>query len=156
MNNTPTTPFPGRLLGIDHGTKVIGLATCDRIGLLATPYKLIVRKSRQEDFAQIQAFIEAEGIVGVVVGLPPRPPDFVGTSQADIVKKWARRLARAVSVPIYFWDEGLSSVDAASLLHQGGQRLPARIDAQAAAVILQSFLDAIREGMSFPEPIPKT
>lgn len=146
-------PFPGRLLGIDHGTQVIGLATCDRIGLIATPYSLIYRGTREEDFAIINEVIEEENIAGIVLGLPPRPPDFEGTSQSDIVRRWGRRLAAAVSIEVFFWDEGLSSFDAEQLMIDVGKRRPARIDAHAAAVILQSFLDAMREGHRWPRPI---
>lgn len=145
--------FPGRLLGIDHGTRVIGLAICDFTGLIASPLQVIHRKSRQEDFDLINAIIAREDIVGCVVGLPPRPPDFIGRSQSDIVERWTRRLARQVDVPLYYWDEGMSSYDAQQLLRDAGKKQPERIDAYAAAVILQSFLDAIREGQPWPEPV---
>jgi RNase H-fold protein (predicted Holliday junction resolvase) len=54
---------------------------------------------------------------------------------------------------VYLWDEGLSSVDAEEQLRDVGKRIPERVDAYAAAVILQSFLEAIREGATFPEPL---
>ncbi|PJF43771.1 MAG: Holliday junction resolvase RuvX [Phototrophicales bacterium] len=146
--------FPGRLLCIDHGTKFIGLATCDRIGLIATPYKVIKRKTRQVDFEQIKAIIQKEDIAAVIVGLPPRPHDFVGTSQSDIVRKWTKRLVKQLNVPVYHWDEGLSSYDAEVTMRETlGKSQPKRIDAHAAAVILQSFLDALREGQPWPKPI---
>lgn len=145
--------FPGRLLGIDHGLKVIGLATCDRTGFLATPLTILKRTSKQADFAFITSVIKREEIVGVVVGLPPRPPEFVGVSQSTVVQNWAKRLAAVIAVPVYLWDEGLSSVDATELLRGSGKKLPDRIDAYAAAVILQSFLDARREGLPFPTPL---
>lgn len=145
--------FPGRLLGIDHGTKVIGFASCDAIGLIATPLGILKRKSKKEDFAYINQLIEKEQFVGIVLGLPPRPHDFVGHSQSDTVLLWANRLLAAIHIPVYLWDEGLSSVDAEEQLRDVGKRVPERIDAYAAAVILQSFLEAIREGASFPEPL---
>lgn len=147
--------FPGKLLGIDHGLKIIGLATCDPTGLIAAPYGILERKSKQEDFGYLNRVIAQERIVGIILGLPPRPPDFEGFAQADKVKNWAQYLLGAVSVPIHFWDEGLSSVDAETLLHMAGKRSTQRIDAYAATVILQSFLDALREGFPFPEPIEK-
>lgn len=142
--------FPGRLLCIDHGIKFIGLATCDSTGLIATPYQVLERKSRQQDFDALQAVIQRESVVGIVVGLPPRPDDFIGTSQSDIVRKWTQRLLRVVDLPIYFWDEGLSSEDAEEALRAQGKRIPERIDAHAAAVILQTMLDAMREGIPWP------
>lgn len=146
-------PFPGRLLGIDHGEKVIGLATCDAIGLIATPLTILKRKSKKEDFAYLNQLIKQEGFVGVLLGLPPRPPDFVGHSQSDTVLLWAKRLVATIDIPVYLWDEGLSTVDAEDQLRDVGKRMPERVDAYAAAVILQSFLDAVREGTNFPEAL---
>jgi putative Holliday junction resolvase len=145
--------FPGRLLCIDHGEKVIGFATCDAIGLIATPLNILKRKSKKEDFAFISQLIEQEKFVGVLLGLPPRPPDFVGYSQSDTVLLWGKRLVAVIDIPVYLWDEGLSSVDAEEQLRDVGKRIPERVDAYAAAVILQSFLDAVREGAMFPEPL---
>lgn len=143
--------FPGRLLGIDHGLQVLGFATCDAIGLIAAPHSIRHRTSKQEDFAHINRLLEQERIAAIILGLPPRPPDFEGYSQSDTVRLWGQRLVASVQVPIYLWDEGLSSVDAEEYLHTIGKRTPERIDAYAAAVILQTFLDAIREGMPWPD-----
>lgn len=145
--------FPGRLLGIDHGIKYLGFAICDRIGLIARPLMVWERKSKLEDFTFIQHLIHQEEAVAVVLGLPPRPPEFVGYSQQDTVKLWAQRLYAAIALPIYLWDEGFSSEDALERFAEIGQRAPERIDAHAAAVILQSFLEAIREGTPWPEPL---
>ena len=147
-----TFSFPGPILGIDHGLKVIGLAL-SKTGYFAKPHALITRKSKAEDFHKINQVIADEGITAIVLGLPPVPPDFVGHSQADTVRNWADYLANALKhdLPIYFWDEGLSSVDAETLLDATGQSRPDRVDAHAAAVILQSCLDALREGHPAPE-----
>ncbi|MCB9435872.1 MAG: Holliday junction resolvase RuvX [Anaerolineales bacterium] len=145
--------FPGRLLGIDHGLQVLGFATCDAIGLIATPHSIHHRTSKQEDFAHINRLLEQERIAAIILGLPPRPPDFEGYSQSDTVRLWGQRLAATIQVPIYLWDEGLSSADAEENLHTIGKRVPERIDAYAAAVILQTFLDALREGTSWPDPL---
>ncbi|NDJ84611.1 MAG: Holliday junction resolvase RuvX [Chloroflexi bacterium] len=144
--------FPGRLLGIDHGLKYLGFATCDPTGLIATPLQVLERRSKREDFAIVNEIIAAQRSVAIVLGLPPRPPDFVGYSQADTVRNWAKHLWHAVHIPIYLWDEGFSSVDAEAALQSAGKRPPGRIDAHAAAVILQTFLDAIREGRPWPAP----
>ena len=116
--------FPGRLLGIDHGEKVIGFASCDAIGLIATPLSILKRKSKKEDFAVINQLIKQEQFVGVLLGLPPRPPDFVGHSQSDTVLLWGKRLAAAIDIPVYLWDEGLSSVDAKERLRDAGKPIP--------------------------------
>lgn len=146
--------FPGRLLGIDHGMKVIGLAVCDPTGLIARPLQLIVRASKKEDFAAINAIIAQHQIVGAIVGLPVSPPEITDYTQADRVKLWASRLAAAIPVPVYLWNERYSSEDAEELMAEAGQDRPERIDAIAAAVILQSFLDALRdEGFPWPERV---
>jgi putative Holliday junction resolvase len=149
------SPFPGRLLGIDYGLKVIGLAVCDPTGLIARPLQLLRRTSRREDFARIAAIIAEQGTVGAVVGLPVSPPEITVYTQADRVRRWASRLAAAIPVPVYLWNERYSSQDAEELLAAAGKNRPDRIDAVAAAVILQSFLDALRdEGFPWPDPVP--
>jgi len=145
----------GRLLGVDHGLRVIGLAVSDPTGLIARPLRLIERTSKQADFEAIRGIIGELDIVGCVVGLPLSPPEITAYTQADRVRLWAGRLAAAVPVPVYLWNERYSSQEAEDLLLERGAPLPDRLDAVAAAVILQSFLDAMREpGMAWPEPVP--
>jgi len=146
--------FPGRLLGIDHGLKIIGLAVCDPTGLIARPLRLLRRTSRRADFAAIARIIAEQGAIAVVVGLPLSPPHIAAHTQADTVRLWASRLAAAIPVPVYLWNERYSSQEAADLLAEVGRSQPERADAVAAAVILQSFLDALRdEGVPWPEPV---
>ncbi len=146
--------FPGRLLGVDYGLKVVGLAISDPTGLLARPLQLLYRRSKAEDFAAIRALAAEHDVVGLVVGLPLSPPDVTGYTQADRVRLWASRLAAAVNLPVYLFDERYSSQDAEDIVREVGRTPPDRIDAVAAAVILQGFLDARREGLPWPEPVP--
>ncbi|GAB4570232.1 MAG: Holliday junction resolvase RuvX [Anaerolineae bacterium] len=148
--------IPGKLLGVDYGTKVIGLATCDALGLIASPYGLIQRKSRKEDFARIARIVEELGIAEIICGVPLPPPHYTGRSLADTVRRWARRLAASVPVPVRLWDETLSSEEAEMLLEESGGRSRERIDDAAAAVMLQSYLDALREGFQPPTPVTPT
>ncbi|MFC1960218.1 Holliday junction resolvase RuvX [Chloroflexota bacterium] len=141
--------LPGKLLGIDYGRKVIGLATCDTLGMMASPYGLLKRKSKREDFAKIQGIVVEIGAKEIICGIPLPPPGFQGYSQADTVRLWAGRLAAMVKIPIRLWDETLSSEEAERILHDAGQHRE-RIDDAAAAVILQSYLDSMREGL--PQP----
>lgn len=145
--------FPGRLLGIDHGLKVIGLAISDPTGLLARPLDLLRRTSKREDFARINALIATHDVVGLVVGLPVSPPEITVYTQADRVRLWASRLAAAVDVPVYLWNERYSTQAAKELLAEAGRERPERIDAVAAAVILQEFLDSMRAGEPWPAPV---
>ena len=147
------TNFPGRLLAIDHGRKVLGLAVCDRIGLLATPLRRLERRSRREDFATIAALVQETGACEIVVGVPLPVPGYEGYSQADTVSLWAARLAAAVDVPVRLWDESFSSEEAARLLRDAGRDSTGRHDEVAAAVILQSYLDSLREGFAVPPAV---
>lgn len=129
----------GRLLALDLGQARTGMASCDETGLLGSPLTVLRRHAtRAEDFAEIARWVVRERAVGVLVGLPL---DEAG-SQARWVRRYAGRLAGALPVPVAFWDESLSTADAAQLLAQGGGRTP--IDAAAAAVLLNDFLAARR------------
>ncbi len=147
------TPLRGRLLGIDHGSKVIGLAVCDANWIAARPLQLLVRKTRAADFAEINKIIQQQEVVAVIVGLPDLPADIVATSQASTVQRWASRLAAALNVPVYLWEEGFSTDEAQQLAAETGGRLPDRIDDRAAAVILQSFIDSHPPGLPLPKPV---
>ncbi len=151
---TPAEPFPGRLLGIDYGLKIIGLAISDPTGLIARPLQLLERASKKEDFATINTLIVEHNIVRVIVGLPESPPEITVYTQADRVKLWASRLAAALEVPVYLWNERYTSQYAADILREAGREIPDRIDDVAAAVILQLFLDALRdENIDWPDPV---
>lgn len=126
----------GRLLALDLGQVRIGVAVCDEAGLLASPLTVLRRQAtRAADFAAIAALAERERAVGLLVGLP----DDADGRQARWTRRYTGRLAAALPhLPVAFWDESLSSVDAASLRAEAGSRVG--LDAAAAAVILESFL----------------
>ena len=140
----------GRLLGIDHGQRVIGLAISDPTQRLARPLQLFTRTTRVADFAALNSIVTEYQAVGIVVGLPETPPDFAGTSQSETVERWAARLAGQVSTPVYLWNETLSTDEAEHLLVGGRHSRAERVDHVAAAIILQSFLDAHPPGTSYP------
>lgn len=146
-----SSPFDlpdGRLLGLDLGLVRIGVAVCDEAGLLASPLTVIRRHAtRVEDFEAIQDLLRRQRAVGVLVGMPANdePADAAATasgSQARWTQRYAGRLAGSIDVPVAFWDETLSSVDAAGLLREAGGRTG--IDAAAATLILADFLEARR------------
>jgi putative Holliday junction resolvase len=140
-----------RLMALDVGERRIGIAVSDS-GLLATPHSVLHRKTKKEDFARLQRLVEELKIERVIVGLPyslsgAQP---VGP-QARRIKRFAKTLAGAIEVPIEFFDESYSTVDAEAYLAaptlEEGRRKPGKrgktpIDAAAAAVILQNYLDA--------------
>lgn len=131
----------GRLLGLDLGQARHGVAVSDAAGVLATPLTVIRRhRTRAEDFEAIRSLVEREQAVGVLIGLPLHGTDGVGR-QARWVLRYGRRLAGSLPVPVAFWDETLSTRDASALLQPGGGT---SVDAAAAALILQDFLEARR------------
>lgn len=145
----------GVLLGVDHGAKVIGLAVCDASWIVARPLARLARTTRAADFARIKALIIRHQARGVVVGIPETPADFKEQSQAGTVQRWATRLAAAVPVPVYTWDERLSTFEAQRLGTEAGSDPVGRLDDRAAAVILQSFIDAHPPGAALPAPVKR-
>ncbi len=139
------SPFdlpPGRLLALDLGQARSGVAVCDERGILATPLTTLPRHpTRAADFAELAALVVRERAVGVLVGLPVGGDEREG-GQARWTRRYAGRLSAALPVPLAFWDETLTSSDAGRLVAEAGGRTP--LDAAAAAVILQSFLEARR------------
>lgn len=143
----------GRLLGIDHGLKRIGLAVSDASGLVARELTVIKRKSKAEDFAKINHIAAEQRVIALVVGLPTNYEAAPGThTQADTVRLWVERLRETTTLPVVLWDEQLSSEDARELARQKRRKPTEPIDDLAARVILQSYLDAVRDGMAAPPP----
>jgi len=146
--------LPGKLLGLDVGLARIGVAVCDPLGLAARPLSVIERRSRRQDFGVLAEIVEREEaagdeVVAIICGLPLNMDGSEG-QQAKTTRKWAERLAYALRTilgrpyPVIFWDERLSTFAAQEILAATGSKVPE--DAAAAAVILQSYLDAQRSG----------
>ena len=148
--------YSGRLLAIDHGIKRIGLAVSDFSWLIARELMVINRKTRKEDFALLNRIAEEQHAIAIIIGLPSNPdiPEEVYT-QADTVRLWVTRFAETTSLPIVLWDEGLSSVDAQELSRQKKRKVTDPVDDLAARVILQSYMDALREGLATPPKLPE-
>ena len=131
----------GVRLGVDVGRARVGVAVCDRDGLLATP---VVTLSRGETtVADLRALLEEYAAVEVVVGLPLslRGDDTPSTSDA---RRVAGELAASIDVPVRMVDERLSTVSAQRALHQSGRTVKSSrpvIDQVAAVIILQNALD---------------
>jgi putative Holliday junction resolvase len=132
-----------RLMALDIGERRLGVAVSDS-GILARPHSVLERKSRKEDFARLGRLITELKIERVIVGLPYSlsDPERIGP-QAHRVKRYAEALAATLTIPFEYFDESYSTVDAQSyLLASGSKKTP--LDAAAAAVILQNYLDAHR------------
>lgn len=148
LKNTETHIVSGKLLGLDVGLSRIGVAVCDPLGLVARPLTVLDRRSRNEDFANLAQMVATEEIEAVICGLPLMMDGKEG-EQAKMTRKWAKRLAFALRAilgqpySIIFWDERLSTYTANEILARDNDNSTGE-DAAAAAVILQSYLDASR------------
>lgn len=133
-------------MGIDHGLARIGVAVGDTGSYLARELTIIRRRSKHEDFERIGRLAVEHHITSFVIGLPTNIGSNAAFSHADKVRNWAAALQSAIPYPIIFWDEQLSSVDAVELARQRRRKVGEPIDDLAARLILQSYLDAVREG----------
>lgn len=150
-----------RLLALDVGDARIGVAICDAMGFLASPYTTIHVPHREEQLWQkIQQLLRETDAEGLVIGLPISLDGQIH-AQGRRIQEFAERLKPHIEVPLFFWDERLSTVEAQRLLAQRdlneegkrtrrGDRSQSRrrrkhasqeIDALAATVILQDYLD---------------
>ena len=137
-------PTPGPVMALDLGEKRIGIALSDPTRTIAAPYAVIGRKSRAEDVARYAQLIAERKVTLLVIGLPITLAGEEG-QRAAWVRNYAATLAEQLPVPILFHDESLTTIEAeTSLRAQGkrGRKVKEQVDAVAAAIILQSWLDA--------------
>ena len=140
-----------RVIGLDLGSKRIGVAISDISGTIATPYSVITRSRKKSiDYLEIQRIVREEEAEAVVVGLPLSMSGEHGT-MARAATSESERIATVVEVPVYLHDERLTTVEADRVLMQAHLKADERravVDKVAAAVMLQSWLDARRESGS--------
>ena len=135
-----------RLLGLDLGTKTVGLALSDVTRSIATPYHTIRRSKFTEDASRIQEVIETNQVGALVIGLPFNLDGSEGP-RAQSTRAFARNLAARIAVPIAFWDERLSTAAVERHLIEADASRKRRaevIDRMAAAYILQGALDRLK------------
>jgi putative Holliday junction resolvase len=146
----PSYTRPVRALGIDYGARRIGLALSDASGTLASPWRVVERpRSEAETVRLVTAEIarlraEDDGLTTVVVGWP-RHLDGSPNAQTPLAQAFARAIEAATGLPVVLQDERLSSVEAESRLAARDRNWRSRkqkLDAAAAAVVLQDYLDA--------------
>ena len=133
-------------LGLDVGSKRVGVAGCDGTGLIATGLTTIKRSSWREDIKKLQEIVEQREVNVLVVGLPYTMDGTIGF-QAKQVQKFANQVSEALQLPIEYVDERLTSQEAETQL-KTQKRFSSYekgvIDRQAAAIILQQWLDERR------------
>jgi len=142
-------PAGGSLLGLDLGTQTIGTAFCDAGWRFASPGKTLKRGKFGADRQALAALVSERGIRGVVIGLPLNMDGSEGP-RSQSSRAYARNVAEALNLPVLLWDERWSTASAESaLIAQDMSRAKRadRIDAAAAAVILQAAIDALAGGL---------
>jgi len=135
----------GPLMGLDLGTKTIGVAVSDGLRMAATALETVRRTKFAADAAALEKVIAGRGIAGIVLGLP-RNMDGSEGPRCQATRAFARNLAQRILIPIAFWDERLSTVAAERTLLEADSSRKRRaevIDKVAAAIILQGALDRL-------------
>ena len=143
MELREAAPAGKRLMGLDVGTKTIGLALSDTRRIIATPLETIRRRRFTEDMMRLFALVDAPGVGGLVIGLPLTLGGGDGP-RTQSVRQFSRNLLAFRNLPIVFWDERLSTaaVTREMIAHDMTRKRRAEIvDRVAAAYILQSCLD---------------
>ena len=149
-----------RVLGIDYGARRIGLALSDATGTLASPWRMLRRPPSEAETLRMlineitTLRMDEDGLEAVVVGWPRRL-DGSATDHTPIVETFARSLKAQIDVPVLLQDERLSSIEAESRLarrEKDWRKRKQQLDAAAAAVILQDYLDSRpRSGLAMSE-----
>ena len=132
-----------RLIGLDLGSKRIGVSICDEKQLIATPFKTINRTSAKELINELKIIIEENNVKGIIIGNPLNM-DGSSSSSTQSVKDTSDNIEKSIDVPICLWDERLSTVGAFNLSSQLDVNVSKRekkIDENAAAFILQGAID---------------
>ena len=132
-----------RLIGLDLGSKRIGVSICDEKQLIATPLKTISRNTLNELISELKVIINENNIKGIVIGNPLNMDGSSGRS-AQSVRDTSQKIEENINIPICLWDERLSTVGAFNLSSQldiNVSKREKKIDENAAAFILQGAID---------------
>jgi len=140
-----------RVLGLDVGSKTIGVAISDPLGITAQGLETIRRKNKRLDFQQLARLVEAYEVSEIVVGYPLRLSGAEGT-QSQKMQGFAEELRKKFGLPVHLWDERLTSSQANRVLREAElsiQKRGAAVDRMAAVLILQNWMEARKQAASF-------
>ena len=135
---------PPRILGLDVGSRRIGLAISDPLGITAQGLETLQRQNKRFDFSHLEQVIREHRVAEIVIGLPLRMTGGEGI-QAEKMQAFAEEVRRRFRLPVHLWDERLSSAQANRLLRETDMSIKRRgeaVDQMAAVLILQSWMDA--------------
>ncbi len=131
-------------MALDVGSKTIGLAVSDALGITAQGLETIRRRNKRFDLAALHSIIRRHGVTELVVGLPLRLSGKVGT-QAEKASAFAEELREKFKLPVHLWDERLTSAEANRILKQSEISIRKRagaVDRLAAVLILQNYMES--------------
>jgi putative Holliday junction resolvase len=134
-----------RVLALDHGTKRIGLAISDEMGLIAQPLDFFDAEPLEDFMQRLKVVIDSRQVGEILVGVPRNMNGTYGPA-AEKAREFAARLRELFTIPVKTWDERLTSVQANRFLIETGMRRDKRkikVDQTAAAILLQSYLDSL-------------
>lgn len=133
----------GRILGLDVGSRRIGIAVSDPLGITAQGLETLQRRNKRYDFGKLGQLIQEYEVKEIVVGLPLRMSGAEGT-QAEKMQAFAEELRERFSLPVHLWDERLTSAEANRLLRETDLSIEKRgkaVDRMAAVLILQGWME---------------
>lgn len=151
--NSSVPELRKRVLGLDVGSKTIGMAISDLLGITAQGLQTIRRKNKRLDFEQLATVIREYHVAEIVVGYPLRLSGAEG-SQSEKMQHFAEELRKKFSLPVHLWDERLTSSQANRVLREAELSIKKRgeaVDRMAAVLILQSWMEA-RAVLPLEEP----
>ncbi|MGH9601527.1 MAG: Holliday junction resolvase RuvX [Terriglobales bacterium] len=140
------------MLGLDVGSKTIGMAVSDPLGITAQGLETLRRKNKRTDFEALARVLEQYEIAEIVVGYPLRMSGVAGP-QAEKMAAFAEQLRHRFQLPVHLWDERLTSAEAGRVLRETEMSIRRRgqvVDRLAAVLILQSFLENRRAQTQSP------
>lgn len=142
----PATGQSPRILGLDVGSKTIGMAVSDPLGITAQGLQTVRRQNKRKDFAQLEEVMRKYDVREIVVGYPLRMSGAEGI-QAEKMQLFAEELRKRFKLPVHLWDERLTSAEANRVLRDSEMSIKRRgevVDRLAAVLILQSWMEARR------------
>jgi putative Holliday junction resolvase len=157
-DNNQGSSRPRRILGLDVGSKTIGAAVSDPLGITAQGLETIRRKNKRLDFERLAELLRRYEVAEIVLGYPLRMSGDTGT-QSERMAAFAEELRLRFGLPVHLWDERLTSVEANRLLRQTDMSIRRRaevVDRLAATLILQGFLDRRALGSPPADPGSRT
>jgi putative pre-16S rRNA nuclease len=135
---------PGRVLALDFGKRRIGVALSDELQVTAQGLQTLERTNIREDLARLSELVSGHNVSLIVLGNPLHMSGREGR-QTELVRAFGARLQAATGIPVQFWDERLTTVQAQRVLRESGVSIQKRaqaVDRLAAVILLESYLDS--------------